>query len=137
MICANVDVGKIGNQLSKFSSKLVDVRKLRCAVSVLPGLALMNLSNLINPAYVLCVYTCIRVDTNSCITLYVYVYTYINLSKMINTVCNRLAIHNISRGIVTFWPKAVKSLESENATDTQKIDPPKPCAKKRMKNPHI
>jgi len=36
-VCANVDVGKIGNQLSKFSAKLVDVRKLRCAVSVLPG----------------------------------------------------------------------------------------------------
>ena len=56
LICAIVDVGKIGNQLSKYSAKLADVRKLRCAVSVLP---LMNLSNLINPASVL--YTCIRV----------------------------------------------------------------------------
>ena len=86
LICAIVDVGKIGNQLSKYSAKLADVRKLRCAVSVLP---LMNLSNLINPASVL--YTCIpayiRAYTYLCMTLYVYVYTYMNLSNVINTVC--------------------------------------------------
>ena len=46
--------------------------------------ALMNLSNLINPARVLYVYT---TYTCSYVFVYVYVYTYMNLSNMINTVC--------------------------------------------------
>ena len=65
MICAIVYVGKIGNQLSKYSAKLADVRKLRCAVY---DSLMMNLSNLINPACVLYVY--IRGYTFTCIYVY-------------------------------------------------------------------
>ena len=98
LICAIVDVGKIGNQLSKYSAKLADVRKLRCAVSVLP---LMNLSNLINPASVL--YTCIRVYT--CIYVLVYdtvclcIYVYEPVKRDKHRV--RLVVRSISGDIMT------------------------------------
>ena len=98
LICAIVDVGKIGNQLSKYSAKLADVRKLRCAVSVLP---LMNLSNPINPASVL--YTCIRVYT--CIYVLVYdtvclcIYVYEPVKRDKHRV--RLVVRSISGDIMT------------------------------------
>lgn len=101
-VCANVDVGKIGNQLSKFSAKLVDVRKLRCAVSVLPGPRWWTCQTW---STLLASCTYIRVYVYDTVCLCIYVYEPVQDDKH----GVRLVVRSISRDIVTFGLKALKS----------------------------
>ena len=71
--------------------------------------ALMNLSNLINPArvlYVYTAYTCLYVYVYDTVCLCIYMYEPVKHDKH----RMRPAIHSISRDTVAFWLKAITFL---------------------------